>query len=181
MYMGTAFGILVHGDEDNDGAPTLKLQIPALTAIIESHPERGHLTVDCVLAFCTVESSLNPWAYRYEPGYKWLVGTDLTPSERTGQMMSWGLMQVMGAVAREYGYIGYFTELCEPAVGIGYGMRHLRRYWDKHQNWPDTIASYNAGRPVRVDGRYVNQPYVDKILKWWNTYERQIPLKETEA
>jgi hypothetical protein len=152
-----------------------------LEQIIRQHPDLGAVPVECVLAFCTVESSLNEWAYRYEPGYKWIVGETLTPSERIGQMISWGLMQVMGGVAREHGMVGPFPQLCDPAIGLRYGLLHLRKYWAKHRNWPDTIASYNAGHPVRVDGKYKNQQYVDKVLKWWNVYERHVPLKESEA
>jgi len=152
-----------------------------LEQVIRQHPDRGTLPVECVMAFCIVESSLNEWAYRYEPGYKWIVGETLTPSERIGQMISWGLMQVMGGVAREHGMVGPFPQLCDPVIGLRYGMLHLRKYWAKYQNWPDTIASYNAGHPVRIDGKYANQQYVDKVLKWWNVYEHQVPLKETEA
>lgn len=152
-----------------------------LRTMIQSHPDRGSLPVECVMAFCVVESSLNPWAYKYEPGYKWLVGQDLNASERCGQMISWGLMQVMGGVAREHGFTGPFPALCDPMTGLRYGMLHLRKLWARHQQWPDTIASYNAGRPVRVDDKYVNQVYVDKILKWWNAFEHAIPIKETEA
>lgn len=154
-----------------------------LTDLIRQHPDRGTLPVEAVKAFCFVESAFNEWAYRYEPGYRWLVGDahTLTPSERIGQQISWGLMQVMGGVAREYGFKGYFTALCDPTVGLRYGMLHLRKFWNKYQNWPDVIASYNAGHPVRTDGKYANQGYVDKVLKAWNRYEVQVPLKETEA
>lgn len=137
---------------------------------------------ELVKAVCRAESSFDQYAMRYEPHYKWLVGAEtITPTERVGQMTSWGLMQVMGAVAREYGFAGYFPRLCEPGVGLHYGMRHLKKFYDKYRNWPDSIASYNAGRPVRTDGRYVNQPYVDKVLRYWNEYEIQIQLKDTDA
>ena len=152
-----------------------------LRAAIAAHPDRGMLSVECVMAFCMVESSLNEWAYRYEPGYRWVTGASISQSERIGQMISWGIMQVMGGVAREHGFKGAFTQLCEPVEGLRYGMRHLQKFWTRYQNWPDTIASYNAGSPVRVDGKYANQQYVDKVLKWWNHYEQHVPLKDTEA
>lgn len=152
-----------------------------LRKLIESHPDRGPLPIECVMAVCMVESSLNPWAYRYEPSYKWLVGQDLSASERCGQMISWGLMQVMGGVAREHGFTGPYPALCDPMTSLRYGMLHLRKFWAKYQNWPDTLASYNAGRPVRIDGKYQNQAYIDKVLKWWNQYETHVPLKESEV
>lgn len=159
----------------------MALSTAELRKLVESHPDRGTLPVECVMAVCMVESSLNQWAYRYEPGYKWLVGQDLSASERNGQMISWGLMQVMGGVAREHGFTGYFPALCDPMTGLRYGMLHLKKFWAKYQNWPDVLASYNAGRPVRIDGKYQNQAYVDKVLKYWNLYETQVPLKESEV
>jgi len=154
-----------------------------LRGMIEKHPDRGSLPVACVLAFCQAESSFRPYAIKWEPQYKWLVGDQRTMSrpERFGQMHSWGLMRVMGGVAREHGFDGPFTELWDPMIGLRYGMKHLRKYWARYENWPDTIAAYNAGSPRRVDGKYVNQVYVDKVLRWWNDYEQQVPLKETEV
>lgn len=156
-----------------------------LTRIIEAHPSRGPLPTPLVKAICFAESNFDEWAYRYEPHYRWIVGDgpSMNPSERIGQMISWGLMQVMGGVAREHGFESrYFTELCNPEVGLSYGMLHLRKFWAKYQHWPDTIASYNAGRPVRgEDGNYLNQSYVDKVLRYWSIYENQVPIKETEV
>jgi len=40
--------------------------------------------------------------------------------------MSWGVMQVMGQVAREFGFKEpSLTELCDPATGIEFGCRIL--------------------------------------------------------
>lgn len=154
-----------------------------LQAVITQHPDRGNLPVECVLAICMVESSCRPWAYRYEPAYKYLVGepANRTPSEMIGQKISWGLMQVMGGVAREHGFVGSFPELCDPPVGLKYGMLHLRKYWAKYQHWPETIVSYNAGHPVTINGQFANQAYLDKVLKYWNFFEHQIPIKESEV
>ena len=136
---------------------------------------------EAVYAFVMTESSGNEYAMRHEPQYKWLFGHTHSPTERMGQMTSWGLMQVMGAVAREYGFSGHFPALCDPKIGLQYGMKHLKKYYNKHQNWPDTIAAYNAGHPKRIDGKYENQAYVDKVLAVWSLTESQIPLKATEA
>lgn len=152
-----------------------------ITYMILHHPDRGNLPVECVRAFCLIESSDNEWAYRYEPHYKYLVGdvNSISQSERIGQMISWGLMQVMGGVAREHGFKGVFTELCNPSVGLSYGMKHLRKYYAKYQDWPDAIASYNAGSPRKdSDGRYVNQDYVDKVLKAWADFAVQESQKD---
>lgn len=154
-----------------------------LTKLIESHPDRGSIPVACVLAFCMKESSFREYAIKYEDHYRWLFGdqSKMSVAEKLGQKHSWGLMQVMGGVAREYGCVTAFTELWDPKVGLHYGLRHLRRLFAKHNNWPDTIAAYNAGSPVKIDGKYKNQDYVDKVLAYWNEYESHVQLKSTEA
>lgn len=157
-----------------------------LRHIVLYHPDRGEIPVACVLAFCLVESTNNEGAYRPEPTYKWLVGDigTMPVRELWGQRMSWGLMQVMGATARELGFQGtFFTELCNPPeLGLKYGMLYLRKLYKKYGDWPDAIASYNAGHPEKNKaGQYMNQTYVDKILKAWGSFEPVVPLKESEA
>lgn len=135
-----------------------------------------------VKAIVSVESSFRTDAMRFEKGYRWLVGGKLSLLEEDAQKTSWGLMQVMGAVARGYGFQGDLRQLLRPAVGLEYGCRHLAYYFKKYGNWCDAISSYNQGSPRRTDeGRYQNQAYVDKVLREWNRFEVQIPLKETEV
>lgn len=160
---------------------------PDLRATIKSIARDFDLPWELIEAFATVESSLNPWALRYEPQYKYLYLLDdrshLSPTERVGQMCSWGLMQVMGAVAREHGFKGYFPQLCDPIVGLRYGCLHVTKFRAKYGQWSDVIAAYNAGSPRREStnpGAYVNQFYVNKVLTVWNALEVPIPLKESE-
>ena len=76
-----------------------------LDQIISAAAQSSGLPRELVHAVCMVESSMNQWAIRFEPSYKWFYGQQdsLSATERAGQQMSWGLMQVMGAVARECG------------------------------------------------------------------------------
>lgn len=149
--------------------------------LIERKAEKYGLPWPLVMAVVDVESSGNPWAYRYEPAYQWLVGQGLTPTEQMAQRTSWGLMQVMGAVAREYGFKGWLTELCQPDVGLEYGCRHLKRYADRYRNWLDAIAAYNAGSPRKAGDVYVNQSYVDKVMRQWDEHDQPVQTKETEV
>src|SRR5574337_628443 len=146
-----------------------------LIELIKIRAKTHDLPWELVAAVVEVESSFDPYAIRYESAYKWLVGRDeqLTATERMQQMTSWGLMQVMGGVAREYGFTGFCSRLCIPSVGIYYGMLHLEKYHRRYPNWSETIASYNAGRPVTVptNGKFVNQAYVDNVLSAWHRYE----------
>lgn len=157
-----------------------------LTHLITHHQDRGELPVGLVKAICRQESAFDEDAYRYEPQYKYLVGDTMrmNETERFGQKVSWGLMQVMGGVMREHGFTGkYFTLACsEPSIGVRFGMLHLRMYQKRYQDWLDVIASYNAGSPRKGDtGKYVNQGYVDSVIKYWRSFDSQIELKESEA
>lgn len=65
-----------------------------------------------VCAVVEQESGWNPWAMRYEPAFfaKYVAGLytnyKVTASEAYARGFSWGLMQVMGQVARETGFEG---------------------------------------------------------------------------
>src|SRR5712692_9451618 len=53
-------------------------------------------------------------------------GAVLTRTEAAARALSWGLMQVMGQVAREAGFAGAsLAELCDPAAGLEVGCRVL--------------------------------------------------------
>jgi soluble lytic murein transglycosylase-like protein len=156
---------------------------PAILTIIKGLAPVYTLPWELVAAIVHTESAFNQWAVRYEPSYKYLVGQEgnLSASERMQQMTSWGLMQVMGGVAREYGHTGFCAQLCDPIVGLNIGCKHLAKYRTRYPEWQDVIASYNAGRPVKRDGKYLNQGYVDKVLARWHAFESPIPLKESEV
>lgn len=137
------------------------------------------LQPELVRAIIQVESEGDVYATRFEPDWKYFyIPSEMAKrthvtllTERNGQATSWGLMQVMGAVAREFGFKGKFPQLCEPKEGISYGCLKLRQLFDLYKDERSVIAAYNAGSP-RTDGRgfFVNQPYVDKVM----VYKRQI-------
>jgi soluble lytic murein transglycosylase-like protein len=85
-----------------------------------------------VCAVVEQESAWNPWAVRYEPSFlsryiaPLYTAGKLSPTEAYMRAMSWGLMQVMGQVAREFGFKEVsLSELCDPATGIEFGCRIL--------------------------------------------------------
>ena len=122
-----------------------------------------------------VESSGNPWAIRAEPGYPYLYQVDRffralalsRMTERWQQCISWGLTQLMGAVARERGCEEvYLSALLQPEVNITYALRHL--VWlqtTKGYTGDWLIAAWNAGTPRQVGAKFRNQDYVDKVQK----------------
>lgn len=128
-----------------------------------------------VLAIIKVESQGNPHVTRFEPNYKYFYRVDefakkLSPpatfdTERVHQQTSWGLMQIMGAVAREHGFTGHIPQLLDPDTNISYGCKHLARVRRAGYSDLDQIAAYNAGIARKmITGIYVNQGYVTKVL-----------------
>lgn len=119
------------------------------------------------------ESGGDTWSTRPEPYFRWVLGRKveqlpplrrLLPQWRTPeqdaymQRISFGLCQVMGAVARELGLSGYLTRLCDPYVGIFYGAKHLARQLKRcNGDIRQALLRYNGGG---------NREYPDKVLVW---------------
>src|SRR3984893_8910226 len=86
---------------------------------------------DLVCAIIEQESAWNPWALRYEPSFyakyiapRMATGAITSATEAHTRAFSWGLMQVMGQVAREHGFTGVsLAALCEPATALDVGCR----------------------------------------------------------
>jgi soluble lytic murein transglycosylase-like protein len=163
------------------------------------------LDLALVLAIAEVESSYCQAARNPEPQYRYLVdvttwrpfraltaaeGASESPpadfpappgvprdEEWQGQQASWGLMQVMGGVARELmrtiagGRAPLFLGelIADPSLAVDLSCRHLKAKLARYDG--DTasgIAAYNAGSAVVLadaQGRKVfgNQVYVDKV------------------
>lgn len=167
------------------------------TVLLQSTAARHGLSPLVVAAVVQVESEGNPYAWNPEPHYRWFWDVRRNAPFRTlsqaeienetpprdfpalvgdrdqewwAQQASWGLMQVMGAVARELGYTRkYLTQLTDPEDSLEYGCRKLVQLKGKHiqaHGWHGVFAAYNAGSPRKdAAGRYVNQDYVDKVMR----------------
>ena len=90
-----------------------------------------------VCAVIEQESGWNPWAMRYEPAFftKYVAplytNNKISASEAYARGFSWGLMQVMGQVARETGFDSPFlSTLCDPEQGLAVGCKVLRKKFD---------------------------------------------------
>lgn len=131
-----------------------------------------------VLAIAQHESICVPWKTRFEPRPFASGRYDVFPrehasrlgiseqTERVGQNTSWGLMQVMGFVARELGFDGYLTQLCDLELGPEYGCRQLKRMLQRWGEEEKAVAAYNAGSPRMTSaGMYENQRYVDSVYR----------------
>lgn len=130
-------------------------------------------------AMIAVESGGDTFACRFEAGYPFLfkpkemaklVNTTIN-TEINLQRCSWGLMQIMGATARECGLRTPIPTLTDPEIGLLYGCRYLRKQLRRYNNnVTDAIAAYNAGSVVlrpSADGtsyHYSNQAHVIKVM-----------------
>ena len=90
------------------------------------------LNPQLVCAVIEQESAWNAWAVRYEPGFlsryvaPLYTAGKFSATEAYTRSMSWGLMQLMGQVARESGFAEVsLAELCDPPTGIEWGCRAL--------------------------------------------------------
>jgi soluble lytic murein transglycosylase-like protein len=90
-----------------------------------------------VCAVVEQESGWNPWAIRYEPAFfaKYVANlytnNKISASEAYARGFSWGLMQVMGQVARETGFdAAFLSALCDPEQGLATGCKVLRKKFD---------------------------------------------------
>lgn len=143
-------------------------------------PECADLSVELVAAICMAESSGQAWAVRYEPDFGYVdLRAEGRPddcpdeTERCLQKISWGLMQIMGATAREVGFRGWLTELLVPEVNLHYGICYLLRLKKRWPKTQDQIAAYNAGSPRRLsNGWYVNQRYVSRVIGFMAEFNR---------
>lgn len=138
-----------------------------------------------IAAMIMKESSGIPWAVRYEPGWGYFLPPEETAAiaktigstkqtELVFQATSWGLMQVMGTVAREHGFQGWLTELTDPEIAIYYGAKHLRKQYDHRLVYTDeeALAAYNGGIGAikkKIDTGYYPeqvQIYVETVMRY---------------
>jgi soluble lytic murein transglycosylase-like protein len=91
-----------------------------------------------VCAVVEQESGWLPSAIRYESAFfsKYIVpqytANKITATEAHARAFSWGLMQLMGQVAREEGFAGHMVDLCQPAIGLDRGCVHLAKKLEEH-------------------------------------------------
>jgi len=151
------------------------------------------LRADVLTAQVYVESGGNAYAWNPEPAYRYLWDVKrgqpfriLTEEERTSeiapadfptlagdrdqefwaQQASWGLLQVMGALARERHFTGpYLTELVDPLVNIGLAAGHLSDLvvWAQG-DYTQALAAYNGGRGGNTHPPFRNQAYADRVF-----------------
>jgi len=152
--------------------------------LIEHTSERWNMKKELICAFCFTESSFDEKASRFEPDFlkRYIKKMNLPDDEARWRSTSYGLMQILGQVARENGYRGERDSLVDPVINLYYCCKYFTRLLNRYKgNRMDAIAAYNQGnnrwKDLDRDGikdeneKYFNQQYVDKILKYEKEFE----------
>lgn len=115
-----------------------------------------------ILAIIDQESSLDPWAIRYEPAFydryvsPLVANGNLSKTEARLRAFSFGLMQVMGQTARETSFPYPFPWLFDPATNIDLGCRVWKKKLERaHGEVRQALLYWNGGG---------NQAYDDEVL-----------------
>lgn len=120
-----------------------------LIAITRQIAERHGLDRQLVCAVIEQESDWEQWAARYEPVFEQMYVARLHLADRTEQTLrsiSWGLMQVMGQVARENGFAGALPSLCLPLNGLEVGCKVLAHKLAVNEgNVTRALLAWNGG------------------------------------
>jgi len=176
------------------------IQLPYYNWQVNDGGVRYGIPPELVAAIIDVESNWEHWAINPEPRWRYYwdfrkkrpfrdvtqdeiacetppddfegpLGTD-PDAEWWAQQISFGLMQVMGAVGREMGYPGKWLDaLLDPQNSIEYGCKYLSRLYRRYRSWDDAISAYNQGGPYKHGDRYINQEYVDKVYSALKKYK----------
>jgi len=149
-------------------------ELEELESIVRQLCNMNNVDYDLVYSMITVESNWNTFACRYEPNVDKYVHnahihaqnnniTGLT--ETMLQKTSFGLLQTCGFLVRDLGFKGMITELCDPHIGVLYGIKYLKKKLEQYGDESAAVAAYNAGTAKKLDsGMFVNQRYVDRVF-----------------
>lgn len=165
------------------------LKNAALMGLIVSTARGAQVPPELVLGIIEAESGGDPHATRINATYPYTMMQAKRPAgcsvdmERMCQKTAWGLMQVIGATARELGFDGWLSELVSPETNIRLGIEFLRRKMSQYferDGIEGVAAAYNGGAPRRrPDGKFVNQSYVDKVMEAAKRFEAAVSKFET--
>lgn len=140
--------------------------LPTVLTVMGAHDILGG-DVALFAGWVHTESAWNPWAIRYEPAfYRRYVEPlpNLNLTEGKARATSWGLLQIMGQVAREFEFTPkYLSQLCDPATNLDLAARILKSRHNLTGSWDGALAAYNGGLGGNRHQPYRNQSYVDKV------------------
>ena len=132
------------------------------------NPHTYGIEEDLLVAMVWQESTGDPAAIRFEIAWRyfwhpkpdqglyradWSVEQNrsnawniLGSTEFYSQSFSWGLLQVMGSVARELGLKGYLAKLVDPEIGLKMGLLHFQKKLKQAKgDLKKALLFYNGG------------------------------------
>jgi soluble lytic murein transglycosylase-like protein len=145
-----------------------------LVALAKATAAAQSLDPALVCAICEQESDWDPWAIRYEESFFYrYVQPDLTIgkisiTEAHARAISWGLMQVMGQVARETGFASHLPALCEPGAGIYIGCVVFAKKL--------AAAGGDVHKALQLWNGGGNPDYADQVMARMAKYQDSAPL-----
>lgn len=118
-----------------------------------------------------VESSGDPFAFRYEDGFfdRYIRDSSAAKAARFGPLAacSYGLLQIMLETAYEIGFTGRPEDLFVPRIGLTWGARKMRGLWlwagGLDSDYDQALAAYNGGTVHNATVPFRNQAYVDRV------------------
>jgi len=157
----------MNASEQAEACPT-KTTLPnsdhaALIALASAAAAQHALDPALICAIVEQESAWDPHAIRYEPAFRtrYVAPLGLPPTEEVARSISWGLMQVMGQVAREHGFTAKsLAALCDPATGLAIGCAVFAAKLRASTN--DAASAVNNSDAASVAAN------VERALELWN-------------
>lgn len=145
------------------------------TGEIEAQALKYSVDPAVIKAIIHKESAWEPNAVRYEEHYKWLYQPEVfskhvlisNTTEIITQKMSWGLGQIMGALAREQGHKGLMPELLDPRVNIMHICIRVQALMKRCKRPEEIFACYNGGFGALKTqaGKFKNEDYVVAAMR----------------
>lgn len=162
---------------------------PYLLGLIIFYSEQALVPPELVCAIVEAESGGDSHTCNYEALSTTAMQAQRPPkssidTESVCQKMRWGLMQIQGATARRLGYNGWLSELSVPLLNLEWGIRylvHLTELFFKRHGYAGIIAAYHSGNPRKICDNYINQVYVDKVLRLMDKYKSIIAERRNDA
>jgi hypothetical protein len=137
--------------------------------LIQSVAVECRLPADLLEAQVVVESSGDPFAFRYEPAFfdDYIRFNAKAKGARYGPFAacSFGLLQILLETALEDGFSGAPEELFVPRIGLLWGARHLELllYGWAAQDVDRALAAYNGGKQGNASRPFRNHAYVQRV------------------
>jgi soluble lytic murein transglycosylase-like protein len=123
-----------------------------MIAVAVNAAVKHNLPPPLVCSIVQRETTWNPFAIRYEAGFfnKYVLpafsSNKFDVTEAKARSISWGLMQVMGQVAREFGFKSDLASLCDPEIGIEIGCQvFAHKMKDNSGDVARALLAWNGG------------------------------------